>query len=147
MIHQQTNLHFSGHSDKSKGKPSRPLAYLVWLICHCDGLILHNYAIVNAWWPSWSGLAIHGHGVKSEMFFTANCVSVDDIRGDEYSEVTYSTQRAMTGDRNKHAVGLSACVSRELLNIIMHNHRTKHVTRHTNSLFTMNTSFQTLDVA
>lgn len=52
----------------------------------------------------------------------------------------------MAADKNKHAVGLSACVSRELLNIIMHNDWTKHVTRHTNSLFTMNTSFQTLDV-
>ena len=67
--------------------------------------------------------------------------------GDEYSEVTYSTQRAMAADKNKHAVGLSACVSRELLNIITHNRRTEHVTRRTNSLFTVNVSFQTLDVA
>lgn len=58
--------------------------------------------------------------------------------GDEYSEVTYSPQRAMAADKNKHAVGLSACASRELLNIIIHNHRTKHVTRRTNSLFTVN---------
>lgn len=65
--------------------------------------------------------------------------------GDEYSKVTYSTQRAMVADKNKHAVGLSACVSRELFSIIMHNHRTKHVTRFTVGLFTMNTSFQTLD--
>lgn len=75
--------------------------------------------------------------------FAANCIRVDDIRGDEYSEVTYSTQRAMAEDKNKHAVGLAACVSRELLNIIMHNHWMKHVTHCTNSLFTMNSSFQT----
>lgn len=48
--------------------------------------------------------------------------------GDEYSKVTYSTQRAMAADKNKHAVGLSACVSSELFNVIMHNHWTKHVT-------------------
>lgn len=149
MIRQQTNLHFSGHSDKSKGKPSRPrwhFAYLVWLICHCDGLILHNYAIVDAWWPSWSGWRYADAEWRARCF-AANCVRADDIRGDEYSEVTYSTQRAMAGDKNKHAVGLSACVLWELLNIIMRNRRTKHVTHHTNSLFTMNISFQTLDMS
>lgn len=79
--------------------------------------------------------------------FAANCASVDDIRGDEYSEVTYSTQRAMAGDKCKQADGLSACVSGELLNIILHSHWTKHVYRHANSLFTMYIAFQTLGVA
>ena len=49
--------------------------------------------------------------------FAANCA--DDIRGDEYSEVTYSTQRAMAGDKSKHVVGLSrVCVE----GIIKHNY-------------------------
>ena len=115
-------------------------------MCHCDGLILRNYAIVDAWWPSWSGLAIRGRWVKSKInflfiyFLLQNCIGVDDIRGDEYSEVTYSTQRAMAGDRKQTCSWFvwHACVSRESLNTIMHNHWTKHVTHHTNSLFIMN---------
>lgn len=37
----------------------------------------------------------------------ASCIGGDDIRGNEYSEVTYSSQRPMAGDKNKLAVGLS----------------------------------------
>lgn len=105
--------------------------------------------------PSWmpDGWAGPGWKCAAAMWrvrcFAANCASVDDIRGDEYSEVTYSTQRAMAGDKHKQADGLSACVSGELLNIILHGHWTKHVYCHANSLFSMNTciSFQTLGVA
>ena len=44
---------------------------------------------------------------------------VADMRSDEYSEVTYSTQRAMAGDKSKHVVGLSrVCVE----GIIKHNY-------------------------
>lgn len=84
-----------------------------------------------------------GPAVWRAQCFPANCLSVDDIRGDEYSEVTYSTQRATARDENKHAVGLSACVSSELSDIIMHNHWTKPVVHHTNSLFAVNILFQT----
>lgn len=147
MIQTQTNLNFPGRSDKTKGKPSRPFAYIVWLRCHCDGLILHNYVTVRAWWLSCFGSAIYTAAEGEVRCFPANCVSVDHIRGDEYSEVTYSTQGAMASDKNKHALGLSACVSGELWNITIHNRWTKHVTYPTNSMFTMNISFQTLDIA
>lgn len=62
----------------------------------------------------------HGCGVKSDsepqiapMLMTHE--------GDEYTKVTYSTQRATAGYKNKQAVGLSVCMSRQLSNIILLN--------------------------
>lgn len=125
MIQRQTIRHFSGHSDKSKGKPSRPrwhFAYLVWLICHCEGLILHNYAIVGRLMAE---LVRAGNTRRTPEWRERDVlpqIAVDDIRGDEYSRVTYTTQRATAAAaKHKHAVGLcdASRVSRKSLNVIM----------------------------
>lgn len=145
MIQQKTNLHFSGHYDKSKDKPSRSLHisadWYVIVIC----FILHSYAIADAWWPHWPGLAIPDLGVKSETFFCK-------LRGCWWHKRLWIFQSDLDntksdGWRQKQTCSRfvwHACVPRKSLNTIMHNHRTKHVTHHTNSLFTMNISFQTL---